>query len=106
MAIFAFNSQDFVEPALVALIRGLEGRRYIGGSLNSANASFYNYEALDGYGLKIGPGVKEACAAPQPAQEPANDRRALLAHVSRCGSPEALTTGFLCLLDEVLEGLS
>ena len=94
------------EPALVALIRGLEGRRYIGGSLNSANASFYNYEALDGYGLKIGPGVKEACAAPQPAQEPANDRRALLAHVSRCGSPEALTTGFLCLLDEVLEGLS
>ena len=94
---------------LVSRIQQLPGRAYIGGSINHADVSGDVLMLAIEYGLSIHPDARaamhraeEALAAAEADQLREEDRRVVMAHVSRQKDPGDLPPVFLAMLADVL----
>lgn len=96
-------------PALVDAIKALPGRAYKGGPINHADCSMDVIGFATQWNLSIHPDATAACEHAQAALEAAHanalveeDRRVVMAHVSRQKDPGALPPVFLEMLSDVL----
>lgn len=95
--------------SLVSRIQALPGRSYVGGSINHADVHPDVIGMVIEYGLKIHPDARAACEHAQDALDAAaadalveEDRRVVMAHVSRQKDPGALPPVFVDMLAHVL----
>jgi hypothetical protein len=110
----AENGQKLVidtpyDPALVEAIKILPGRSYKGGSINFADPGTTVLALVDRFALTIHPDARAACDNAQAALAAAHadalaaeDRKTVMAHVSRQKDPTTLPAVFIDMLAHVL----
>ena len=110
----ASNGQKVVidtpyDPSLVEGIKALPGRSYVGGSINHADVHTAVLALVDHFDLTIHPDARAACDNAQKALEAANaahlaaeDRKTIMAHVSRQKDPTTLPLVFIDMLETIL----